>query len=177
MSDLRSVELPRFFACAFASRVANKAELADPLHGEPPGQMNPRRRVHENEQRRRSGFSITTSPSLTACRTAGAAGWIDSDDAGWGCDPQSSRGLLSTLADDRNYLVLRRPFLVRYRPIRPIPTDPEDDLWLIVALRRVTSIRWPMGRHRAGAIDEERFRQILHYRTEQLDTSVAAIGD
>ena len=101
---------------------------------------------------------------------------IDFDDCGWGFYLQDLGGMLSNLKDYPDYRSLRRWFLDGYRSVRPLPSEDEQDLELMIALRHCASTLWLLNRHQASAIAEDQFQRILNYRINEIQSSLEAFA-
>ena len=100
---------------------------------------------------------------------------IDFDDCGWGFYLQDFGGLLGNLKDYPNYRSLRRPFLNGYQSVRPLPSDAEQDLELMIALRHCTSALWLLERRQQDAIPEDKFQRNMAYRIEEIESSLSTL--
>ena len=100
---------------------------------------------------------------------------IDFDDCGWGFYLQDLGGILGNLKDYSGYRSLRRPLLDGYRSARPLPSESEEDLELMIALRHCISTLWLVNRHQQSAIGEDRFQHLLTFRIEEIKASLAAL--
>ena len=101
---------------------------------------------------------------------------IDFDDCGWGFYLQDLGGLLGNLKDYANYRSLRRPFLDGYRSVRPMPSEAEQDLELMIALRHCSGTLWLLDRQQEDAMPEDQFRRIMTYRIEEIESSLKTLS-
>lgn len=97
---------------------------------------------------------------------------IDFDDCGWGFFLQDLGGLLGNLKDYPNYRSLWKPFLDGYRSVRPLPSEREDDLELMVALRHAATALWMIDRDRQQPLPGDQLRENLDHRLEEIERSL-----
>lgn len=100
---------------------------------------------------------------------------IDFDDCGWGVYLQDLGGLLGNLKDYPNYWTLRKPFLDGYRSERPLPSEAEQDLELMIALRHCISALWLLERHQQGGVAGDQYQRIMAYRLGEIESSLRSL--
>ena len=101
---------------------------------------------------------------------------IDFDDCGWGFFIQDLGGLLGNLKDYPHHRSLWKPFLDGYRSVRPLPSEREEDLELMVALRHAATALWMIDRDRERPLPGDQLRRNLDYRLGEIERSLKVLS-